>query len=59
MVEVDEVATVLHQLTLLSFDYQVDDVMNDCLGTDGRVGVGALKPPLLNHATSFANEAQD
>ena len=26
-----------------------------CLGTDGRVGAWGLKPPLLSHATSFAN----
>ena len=30
-----------------------------CPGTDGRIGVGGLKPPLLNHATSFANWTED
>ena len=25
------------------------------LGSDGRVGARGLKPPLLSHATSFAN----
>ena len=28
LIEVDEVATLLHQLTLLSSDSEVDDVMN-------------------------------
>ena len=30
LVEVDEVATLLHQLKLLSYDSEVDDVMNAC-----------------------------
>jgi hypothetical protein len=30
LVDADEVATLLHQLTLLSYDSEVGDVMNPC-----------------------------
>ena len=39
--------------------FQRSYILASCLGTDGRVGSFiSLKPPLLNHATSFANQAR-
>ena len=38
--------------------FQKSYVLASCLGTDGRVGAEGSKPPLLNHAMSFANQAR-
>ena len=35
--------------------FQRSYILASCLGTDGRIGAWGLKPPLLNHATLFAN----